>query len=55
MYAVAQHSFVSFSADNNPKLCGMVPVGARFGHGFSYFNTKLGVPCPDEAANGLDS
>lgn len=39
------HSFVDVSVHNNPKLCGMVPVGVRFAHGFNYYNTKLGVPC----------
>ena len=45
---------VSFSAHANPGLCGMVPLGVRFGHGFNFYNTGLGMPCPDELANGLD-
>lgn len=32
--------------------CGMVPVGLRFAHGFNYANSGLGLPCPEEAANG---
>jgi len=53
LYSLAKHSMVSFSAHNNPKLCGMVPVGVRFAHGFNFYNTGLGLPCPDEIANGL--
>jgi hypothetical protein len=30
----------------------MVPVGLRFAHGFNYANSGLGLPCPEEAANG---
>jgi hypothetical protein len=30
----------------------MVPVGVRFAHGFNPLNTRLGLPCPDEVANG---
>lgn len=32
--------------------CGMVPVGLRFAHGFNPRMTGLGLPCPDEVANG---
>ena len=32
--------------------CGMVPVGVRFAHGFNPHNTRLGLPCADELANG---
>jgi hypothetical protein len=54
LYSLAQHRMVSFSAHANPGLCGMVPLGVRFGHGFNFYNTGLGMPCPDELANGLD-
>ena len=30
----------------NTKLCGMVPQGVRFSHGFNPYNTGLGKPCP---------
>ena len=32
--------------------CGMVPVGVRFAHGFNPLGTRLGLPCPEELANG---
>ncbi len=35
-----------------PMQCGMVPVGARFAHGFNPHNTGLGLPCPQEVAAG---
>jgi hypothetical protein len=43
--ALANHQLQGFTAHNNPELCGMVPVGARFAHGFNYYNTRLGLPC----------
>lgn len=55
LYPLAQHSMVSFTVHNNPKLCGMVPVGVRYGHGFNFYNTGLGMPCPEELANGIDT
>ncbi len=55
LYPLAKHQLISFTGHNNPKLCGMVPVGVRFAHGFNYYNTGLGMPCPDEIANGLDT
>ncbi|PRW34079.1 glycoside hydrolase isoform A [Chlorella sorokiniana] len=48
LHMLAEHSFVSFNAADNRKLCGMVPVGLRFAHGFNPFNTGLGLPCPEE-------
>lgn len=53
LYAVREHEFMNFMAQENPKLCGMVPVGALFAHGFNYHNTGLGLPCPDELENGI--
>ena len=29
-----------------------IPVGARFAHGFNPYNTRLGLPCPEEVQNG---
>lgn len=55
LYPLENHQLISFSGHNNPKLCGMVPVGVRFAHGFNFYNTGLGMPCPDEIANGLDT
>ncbi|KAG7668190.1 hypothetical protein KSW81_002089 [Nannochloris sp. 'desiccata'] len=55
LYPLAKHQMISFLGHNNPKLCGMVPVGARFAHGFIFYNTGLGMPCPEEIANGLDT
>ena len=55
LYPLADHSMVSFTVHNNPKLCGMVPVGLRYAHGFNFYNTGLGMPCPDEISNGLDT
>lgn len=54
LYALANHTFSSFTVHNNPKLCGMVPIGVRYAHGFNFYNTKLGVPCEDEIAHGLE-
>lgn len=50
LYPLAKHRMTSFTAHQNPKLCGMVPVGLRFAHGFNYYQTGLGLPCPDEIA-----
>lgn len=36
-----------------PHMCGMVPVGVLFGAGYDAYNSPgLGLPCPDEVANG---
>ena len=50
LYPLAKHHMTSFKAHQNPKLCGMVPVGLRFAHGFNYYQTGLGLPCPEEIA-----
>jgi hypothetical protein len=50
LYPLSKHRMVSFTAHNNPNLCGMVPVGVRFAHGFNYWQTNLGLPCPGETA-----
>lgn len=47
---LAQHSFINVGTDSNPQLCGMVPVGVRFAHGFNPYQTRLGLPC--DAASG---
>jgi hypothetical protein len=54
LYALAQHRLVSFSAHANERLCGMVPVGVRYAHGFNFHATGLGMPCPEELAGGLE-
>lgn len=53
LYALKDHSFANFAAQINPKLCGMVPIGLRYAHGFNYHQTGLGLPCPDEIQNGI--
>jgi hypothetical protein len=53
LYPLSHHKMVSFTAHNNPSLCGMVPVGLRFAHGFNYHRTALGVPCPGEIETGV--
>lgn len=53
LYALKDHSFSNFAAQINPKLCGMVPLGLRYAHGFDYYKTGLGLPCPDEIENGI--
>ena len=53
LYALKDHSFSNFAAQINPKICGMVPLGLRYAHGFNYHNTGLGLPCPDEIENGI--
>lgn len=41
------------STPYSPRLqCGMVPVGARYAHAYNPYRTQLGLPCPDEVANG---
>lgn len=30
----------------------MVPVGVRFSHSYNPHNTRLGLPCPEELAEG---
>lgn len=55
LYPLAKHQMIAFTGHNNPQLCGMVPVGVRFAHGFNFYNTGLGMPCPEEIANGLDT
>jgi len=42
---LANHRLTSFEARENPKLCGLVPVGVRYASGFNYYGTQLGVPC----------
>ncbi|GLC76506.1 hypothetical protein PLESTF_001790200 [Pleodorina starrii] len=41
--ATARPMYVS--THNNPGLCGMVPAGIRFAHGFNPYGTRLGQPC----------
>jgi len=53
LYALKDHSLSNFSPQYNPKLCGMVPIGLRYAHGFNYHDTGLGLPCPDEIENGI--
>lgn len=53
LYMLKDHDFVNFFANDNPKLCGMVPIGLQFAHGFNYHNTRLGLPCPEELENGM--
>jgi hypothetical protein len=33
----------------------MVPLGARYAHGFSFWGTSLGLPCPGELESGIDA
>ncbi|KAL4436980.1 hypothetical protein ABPG75_004119 [Micractinium tetrahymenae] len=52
LYPLTKHSLVNVGTDSNPKLCGMVPVGVRFVHGFNPYQTRLGLPCSEELAGG---
>ena len=52
LYALYDVNLINTEFRNNPKLCGMVPIGVRFAHGFNYAGNSLGVPCPDEIENG---
>lgn len=49
---LSDHRLVNFDVAQNPKLCGMVPVGIRFAHGFNPYQTGLGLPCPTEIESG---
>ena len=53
LYPLAGHSLINVGTANNPRLCGMVPTGVRFAHGFNPHNTRLGLPCPGEAWTDL--
>lgn len=53
LYALAGHSLINVGTANNPRLCGMVPAGVRFAHGFNFHNTRLGLPCPGEVWTDL--
>ena len=48
LYALKDHQFANIGVNNNDKLCGMVPLGIRYAHGFNYHGTQLGLPCPGE-------
>jgi hypothetical protein len=48
LYALSEHQFANIGVNNNTQLCGMVPLGIRYAHGFNYHGTRLGLPCPDE-------
>ena len=37
---------------SSSRLCGMVPMGVRFAHGFNHYATRLGLPCPEELEEG---
>lgn len=53
LYMLSDHRLISFDGGvNNPKLCGMVPVGVRFAHGFNLQGTSLGLPCPEDITSG---
>jgi hypothetical protein len=53
LYALKDHQFANIGVNNNEKLCGMVPLGVRYAHGFNYHGTRLGLPCPDEDVSVL--
>lgn len=42
---LANHRLTSFEGRENPRLCGLVPVGVRWASGFNFYGTNLGVPC----------
>lgn len=54
VYPLAKHRMIAFTSKSNQRLCGMVPVNVRFAHGLNFYNTGLGMPCPEEISNGLD-
>ena len=48
---LANHKLIN-AGTADTQLCGMVPVGVRFAHGFNPHNTGLGLPCPEELQQG---
>lgn len=53
LYVLKDHQFANIGVNNNTRLCGMVPLGVRYAHGFNYHGTGLGLPCPDEDVSVL--
>ena len=39
LYPLSQASLINAGTGDNPSLCGMVPLGVRFGHYFNFHNT----------------
>eukprot|EP00887_Chlorella_sp_A99_P004864 scaffold4.g4864.t1 len=51
LYSLSDASLIN-TGTANTRLCGMVPVGVRFAHGFNPYGTQLGLPCLEEVAGG---
>ena len=47
LYALSDHHLANVGTQNNPKLCGMVPLSVRYAHGYNPHNT--GQSCPVKA------
>lgn len=45
MHACMQARPMIATMAHNPKLCGMIPAGIRYAHGFDPAGTRLGQPC----------
>ena len=39
LYALSDHYLANVGTQNNPKLCGMVPLSVRYAHGYNSHNT----------------
>lgn len=53
LYNFAEVSLQNGNITYLPKMCGMIPVGIQFANGYDIGGSPgLGLPCPDEVANG---
>ncbi|KAL6766780.1 hypothetical protein ACKKBG_A37330 [Auxenochlorella protothecoides x Auxenochlorella symbiontica] len=53
LYNFAEVSLQNGNITFLPKMCGMIPVGIQFANGYDIGGSPgLGLPCPDEVANG---
>jgi hypothetical protein len=53
LYPFAETRLLNTNLTYLPQMCGMVPVGMMFSSNFDLIGSPgLGLPCPDEVANG---
>jgi len=53
LYPFAETQLLNVNVTFLPGMCGMIPVGMAFASGFDLTGSPaLGLPCPDEVANG---
>ena len=53
LYPFAETQLLNTNVTYLPNMCGMVPVSIMFASGFDLIGSPgLGLPCPDEVANG---